>query len=265
MTNAKQSGFTLIEVVVVMTIISSLAFLVYSLLSATTKKAAVVCALNEMSEVKKVIRGHFYLDLGLIPEDLGPDGLLNSGDENPQYAVRYLCIQNDGVGNPQYKDMENFLKVHSASTDFLKWDRYNRRGWRGPYMESDGSYNAMGYGTQYFPLIATPWVDVCEEMAVEEEAVGYSDKAEVYRKGKYYHIIVEHQGKKQLKHTAKIICFGANCLDDGSYFNEKKGRFTTADDLKSESYDTGDDIAMSIFGSQPARFPEGFKSSEWGY
>ena len=265
MTNAKHSGFTLIEVVVVMTIILSLAFLVYSLLGTTTQKAAVVCALNEMSEIKKVIRDQFYLDLGLIPEDLGPDGLLDSGDENPQYAVRYLCIQNDGVGNPQYKDMENFLKAHSVSTDFLKWDRYNRRGWRGPYMESDGSYNAMGYGAQYFPLIATPWADGCEEMAVEEEAIGYNDKAEVYRKGKYYHIIVEHQGEKQLKHTARIICFGANCLDDGTYFNEKRGRFTTADDLKSGSYGTGDDIAMSAFGTWPSRFPEGFKSSEWGY
>jgi len=267
MMNDKFSGFTLMEVLVVMTIILFLSAILYSQFGVTSKKAAVVCALNEMTEIKKAIRDCFYLDLGLIPEDFGPDGLLNSGDENPQYATRFLCFTNDGEGNPQYEEMKKFFENYSASTDFLKWDRFNRRGWRGPYMEPDGSYRVKEYGVKatYFPLIATPWINVCEERAQEEVAIGCNDKAEEYRKGKYYHIIVEHEGEKQLKDTARIVCFGANCLDDGSCFNEKKGCFTTADDLKEESYDTGDDIVMFIFGTQPTRFPEGFDSADRGY
>lgn len=264
MINDKYSGFTLMEVIVVLAIILFLSALLYSQFGATSKKAAVICSLNEMVEVKKAIRDGFYLDLGLIPEDFGPDGFVDSGDENPQYATRFLCFTNDGEGNPQYEEMKKFLNNHSVSTDFLKWDKYNRRGWRGPYMESDGSCRAREYGA-YFPLIATAWIDVCEERAQEEEAIGCNDKAGEYRKGKYYHIIVEHEGKNQLKDTATIICFGSNCLDDGSCFNEVKGRFTTADDLKEKNYDTGDDIVMFVFGTQPTRFPEGFDETDWGY
>ena len=265
MINDKCSGFTLIEVVVVMAIIFFLAAIVYSQFGATTKKAAVICALNEMAGIKKAIRDHFYLDLGLIPEDFGPDGLRGSGDENPHYATRYLCLKNDGAGNPQYKEMERFLKNHSVSTEFLKWDKYNRRGWRGPYVESDGSYNAEEYGPEatYFPLIATPWIHVCEEKAREEEALDENEKGEEYRKGKYYHILVEHEQGKQVKDTARIICFGQNCLDDGSFFNEEKNYFTTVNDLNEEKYNTGDDIVMFIFGTQPMRFPEGFDPAEW--
>ena len=86
-----------------------------------------------------------------------------------------------------------------------------------------------------------------------------------YRKGKYYHIIIEHEEKKQLKDTARIICFGFNCLDDGSCFNEAKGRLITADDLKKESCDIGDDSVMFVFGTQPTIFPEGFNETDGGY
>ena len=267
MINDKCSGFTLIEVVVVVAIILFLSAILYSRFGAAGKKAAVICALNEMTEIKKAIRDHFYLDLGLIPEDLGPDGLPDSGDENPHYAGRYLCLANDGAGNPQQKEMEKFLVNQSASTDFLEWDKYNRRGWRGPYMEADGSCSAEEYGQEatFFPLIAVPWIDACEAKAREEEALGEINKAKEYRKGKYYHIIVEHEGEKQLKDTARIVCFGRNCLDDGSLFNGEKGHFTTKDDLKEESYDTGDDMVMFVFGTHPSRFPEGFNTEDWGY
>ena len=77
-----------------------------------------------------------------------------------------------------------------------------------------------------------------------------------------------------MNNTARIISFGTNCIDDGSYYKDyddknsteltqmkdlrkpspkKEGRMGNPDDY----YSTGDDIVMFIFGSGNTRTPEG--------
>ena len=260
MINDKCRGFTLLELLVVLTFITAFGFLVATRFGTITEGAGVACALTEMGSIKETIKEGFYPDLGLIPEDTGADGLPGTEDDRPEYSTRYLCLRNDGKDNPQYTDMKAFLESKGIKENMLEWDKYSRRGWRGPYMEQDVSASFDPDGPdgprkeRYIPLIATPWADSCEKNAQKEEDLGNNDLAEKYRKGKYY-LIVGGQEKKE----ARIVCFGANCLDDGSYCKdhdqERPINRATAQDLNNPEYDTGDDVVVFIFGGGFMRSP----------
>jgi len=135
-----------------------------------------------MGEIKKAIRGEggygFYPDLGLIPED----------PTSHEYATRYLCLKDDGAGSNEHTEMHDFLvaTLGSAEADkLIKWDKYNRKGWRGPYIEPDKKYDAGG--NKYFPLLSDAW-------------------------GNYYRIKMD---SSQDKDSARIVSFGANGKDNG--------------------------------------------------
>ena len=160
--------------------------------------------------------------------------------------------------------------------------------WNGPYLEGnitveDGEDEDGGY----IPVIATPWASGIEQAALDAEDEGNDFLAERYRKGKYYHIHVKadhggdlspwpeiviggytryrsrpRSGILQDKTTARIICYGENGLDDGSYCKEydndgscKEGRETTIEELKDPDFDIGDDLVMFIFGDGFRRVP----------
>lgn len=273
-------GFTLLELIVVTAIIMTFVAMAAARFGSVSEHAGVMTALEEMNNIKNAITDMFYPDLGKIPEDPGTDGEPGSGDDDrPWYATRYLCLKDDrdiedkennadpdpDSETPEYTEMLKFL---DSKKGMLVWDRYKQKGWRGPYMEHD-TYDrlariGMSQDENYFPLIATPWSDKCEKLAQQAEESGDDIDAEKFRRGKYY-LIVGSQDKNE----ARIICFGVDCADSGSFYKDYKSDApsdpVTADDLRkpniydtdnpdnTEYYYTGDDIVIFIFGGGVTR------------
>jgi len=165
-------GFTLAEIVIVLFIIGFLVGGVAMVAGRAQEKGAVITTLSEMDNIKKSVRERFCADMGLIPEDAA----------NPEYATRYLCLVNDGAGSPEYDEMRNFI----GSDGLMSWNKFTRRGWRGPYMEPDKRYHDL-FDDEWYPVLADSW-------------------------GNLYRILMN---PSQDKKTARIVSFGANGLDNG--------------------------------------------------
>ena len=241
-----------------------------------TEGAKVNTALEEMSNIKNAVAGSFFYDLGFIPED---------PDARPWHSTRYLCLSDDrdnpGMdpdpgNNPESNEIWKFLRFRinpddpdneatkSAAKSKLAWNRYQQKGWRGPYMGGDAMFRLKSAPDvwHYFPLVASPWVDKCEKLAEEAEERGAGKEAERLRRGQYYLIVTDKDGDgHQIKNTARIISFGANCRDDGSYHKDyvksDPQELTGLNDLRKPNindldnpdyYPTGDDLVVFIFG-----------------
>ena len=277
------------EILVVMALIMTFIAMAAARFGSVSEHAGVMTALEEMNNIKNAITDMFYPDLGIIPEDPGIDGKPGSGDDDrPWYATRYLCLRDDRdmedkennvdsdpETDPECTEMLDFLTSQTGSKDVAKgmlvWDRYRQKGWRGPYMEHDARDQLAPIGRpkhgHYLPLVATPWSDKCEKLAQQAEESGDDKDAEKFRRGKYY-LIVGGQDKNE----ARIICFGVDCADSGSfckdYMADAPSDHVTADDLRKPNiydsdnpdnpdyYYTGDDIVIFIFGGGVTRKPE---------
>ena len=163
-----------------------------------------------------------------------------------------------------------------------------KEGWNGPYLEANTT--ARDEDGDDVPLVAVPWASGIEQAAREAEENGDESLGALYRKGKYYHIRVkleenkellpwcdvndtaaclvsytwpeplDRKGPRQDKDTARIICYGENGLDDGSYCKEYDGTGncvteTTIEELKDPDFDIGDDLVMYIFADGFTRSP----------
>jgi type II secretory pathway pseudopilin PulG len=138
----KSAGFTLAELIFVLFILGFLIGMVALAGARIERNAAYTTTLNEMNEIKKAIK-RFYADLEVFPED----------GSNPQYATRFLCLRDDN--GKQKDEMLDFLRSHGKEA-FISWDKYNERGWRGPYMEADRRYYDSA-DDAYYPLITDAW------------------------------------------------------------------------------------------------------------
>ena len=165
-------GFVLAEIIVVLFITGFLVGGVAMVVGRTQERGAIITTLSEMNNIKKTVRERFYADLRLIPED----------GTHPEYATRYLCLKNDGSGNPEYNEMLNFI----GSANLMSWNKFTGQGWRSPYMEADTRYHDV-VDDKWYPVIADSW-------------------------NNFYLILTN---PSQDRDTARIISLGANGTDDG--------------------------------------------------
>lgn len=210
------TGFTLLEILVVLVVLGFLTAMVAGRFRGMREEAAITITLSEMKEIKEAIRDRFYPDLGLIPEDT----------TNPKYATRYLCLIDDGAGppiGPERQEMLDFLTAGGVP-HLINWDRYSRRGWRGPYLEREVIAFVAG---KWYPLIIDPWGRSVDHSVEPDGVLGE------YR-------ILGGQNRAE----ARIVSFGANGVDNGG------GRVTLP-----LPADTGDDLVMFIFGTGAVRRP----------
>lgn len=271
----KNKGLTLIEMLIVIAIIAALSALVLPLLTGVKREAFYPIAFSEMTSIKKVIRDRFYPELGLIPEDLGQDGSSASGDETPEYAIRYLCLFNDKDNDGERGEMFTFIEDRLLSTTqadkLIKWDKYSRMGWRGePYLERE----AIAYendGTPY-PVIIDPWGSVVDSTIDPDEVVGEyrifggQDKnlAQIVSYGENgmadCDVVMDSGGKNYVCITEHVSSASNRPITGGDwkkYWALDNTQLTTGSWLSNTDYETfkNDDIAMSIFGRRPTIRP----------
>ena len=128
----------------------------------------------------------------------------------------------------------------SQAEALLTWDRYSRRGWRGPYMEREivvhddkgTPYPDLG-DDEWHPLLTDAW-----------------DR-------KYRLIYDEFDGasgitREDERLSARLVSLGANRRCDGGTTRVDDGETTTPLPLPA---DIGDDLVMFIFGTEPIRRP----------
>jgi len=294
MPEARPNGFTVLELLAILSIIAFLALAVGSHLANVTKEAQLTTALEEMDNLKDAIGSRFYPDLGCIPYDPGPDLEPHTGDDRPWLSTRYLCLADDrsdttqppdSAENPQSHAMWVFLRsqinpadpkdesAKATATGKLTWDRYRQKGWRGPYMEHDTLARISDDESHAMPLVATPWFDHCEALALDAEKSRDKTAANALRKGKFYLITADTieatDGSISFdRRSARIVSFGPNCADDGAYLNNADTagiaepvqavtlRKTNTDEPENQdAYYTGDDIVVFIFGGGATRKP----------
>jgi hypothetical protein len=277
-------AYSFVEILVALACLGFFCALIGARFAGTASGAKVTVGLQQMGQIKEAIRDHFYPDLGVIPQDPGKDGAFVSSncpgcgqDDRPWFATRFLCLRNDGEGKPEYQDMLAFLTSLTSAElakGKLAWDSYYKKGWRGPYLEhSLRARLDTGTTSHAFPLIATPWADVSEDLAQVAEASKDTQAAERLRRGKYYLVVVDRDPDSHalLTDTARIVCFGADGKDSGAYYKDydaaNPATLATAEDLRKmptcdsgkkegdDCYETGDDMVMFVFGGGATRQP----------
>ena len=219
MTNDKCLGYTLLELLTVLTIVGIMVtgtvIAWQRVFGRVTEDIPVAAALRDMKAIQDAIVKGFYPDIQTLPYD----------EKNPEYANRYLCL------NPEHpkerEEMAAFLESQ-GKLNLIEWNKYYAKGWRGPYIECDSTCNATELdpvshppdaegNPVYLPVIATPWADECEKMALEEIAKGDPNElAAEYRRGKYY----------QLFTVGCIVCKGQDCLSGNNGDNDMEEYFS---------------------------------------
>ena len=329
----KDRGFTLLEILTVLTIIGFMITAVSVVMSRSIDDFSIQQAVNDMDKIRVAVRDGFYRDTGLIPQSFNID--IITQEPYPEFATQYLCLKNDCDQDNIKRATHNMLvgmtmwgRNRTTPADYVKCDElgssgtcqlrklcwffyymtkpsnftfypkdgpikraflYNpgfKEGWNGPYLEANTT--ARDQDGDDVPLVAVPWASGIEQAAREAEENGDESLGALYRKGKYYHIRVkleenkelrpwcdvtenpvsegkyawplDRNGPRQDKNTARIICYGENGLDDGSYCKEYDGMGncvaeTTIEELKDPDFDIGDDLVMYIFADGFTRSP----------
>jgi len=131
----------------------------------------------------------------------------------------------------------------SQAEALLTWDRYSRRGWRGPYLEQEIiAYDSKGTSDtaddEWYPLIIDAWGERVDYTVDPDGVIG-----------EYRIIYDELDGvsgitREDERLSARIVSFGPNGRNNGGA--------TIPLPLPE---DTGDDLVMFIFGTGPVRRP----------
>ena len=86
----RRSGFTLVELILVITILGILAGVVTVNIVGTGKKARIKAAKTEIRTIEAAIE-MFEIHVGRLPtEDEGLEALINNPDDNPEWSGPYL-------------------------------------------------------------------------------------------------------------------------------------------------------------------------------
>ena len=241
MNNNQKSGFSLIEIIVVIFILGVLTTVAVKAVGNFDKNLLTAAAMKDMKNLQKVIVDKVYPDMRYIP--CGLDNPAKSRALESLFVPAYFYLQRGEFKD--FFDDTNSIKSGFEDGYVPDWEKYESRGWQGPYLKNPtGVIDATYFNKDQYPeidkshiyldTIHTPWAASCEEKAREVEADN-PDLAKEYRKGKYYQILcpqitltepVAHikfmQGRvfdswkprvcEIPKNSAYILCRGADCL-----------------------------------------------------
>lgn len=127
-------AFTLIELIVVVAVLASIAGLAVATLSGTQEQVTRDLALNELSEVRKAIL-QFKADTGFLPKR-GPFNLASRAPDGGQVVLTGL--QTEAWFDAPANLSQLFECPLPTGHPLATWNPDRRRGWRGPYLQRDG-------------------------------------------------------------------------------------------------------------------------------
>lgn len=157
-------AFTLIELIVVVAVLASIAGLAVATLSGTQEQVTRDLALNELSEVRKAIL-QFKADTGFLPKR-GPFNLSGrSGPTTGLVVLSSLPGASDTERTAWFDAEENLFQLfdapifeaNQALSRLDTWNPDRRRGWRGPYLASYGEGRLGRVDSPPVPAIADPF------------------------------------------------------------------------------------------------------------
>ena len=173
-----KNGFTVLEILVVLSIIGVFVTICAGTIKDTANDAEMIAALGIMNSIRQAVANGFYKDFGCIPEEVQKTGSgaahTVSYNNNPEYATRFLCLKkdcsdsdiqtllkkyksadwtdfNDGDFRPgccfMFKCLENLVSVDLGTVythieALMTNPVYGTRSWTGPYLEANSQFNA---------------------------------------------------------------------------------------------------------------------------
>lgn len=211
-----QAGFTLIELVIVIAILASLAGSAVLMVGAADESSHVEMGRIEIGEIRDALI-QFKRDMGYMPTH-GPLALVDDGGAVPMPAE----------GEEWFYNPANFAQLFEnpfagSSHSFENWNPETKRGWRGPYLsgsserfvtvgdslQSDGGGSpAMGGVLNNVMGIADPFVGtpVGAYLSWKDAFHGGS----IDRSGRPYLLLDAGDSQK-----ARILSFGPNRTYEG--------------------------------------------------
>lgn len=125
--NKRKSGFTLMEIMVVIIVIAVLASVAGPMIGSITDQGRASATKSKMSSLKSALLA-YQSDVGRLPYSGN-----NSRAKDQYCQVTLLCSSNE-EHNVLYSN-----EAHGYGTDNKKWPNNYTRKWKGPYMDSDPS------------------------------------------------------------------------------------------------------------------------------
>lgn len=166
-------GFTLIEMILVVAMMATLAGLALATMSDTQDHATAELAKHELNEVRRAVlqfkadtgffprRGPFNLVGRAGPTNEGADGLVRPGP---------LPGANDAERTAWFDAAENLFQLFSEPelepgqplSALAGWNPDRRRGWRGPYLACSGEGRVGRPDSPPVPAVADPFSHALE-------------------------------------------------------------------------------------------------------
>ncbi len=193
-----KKGFSLLELLVTMVILALFITIVAKSFGRFDEDIKIAAALRDMKAIQTTMVDRVYPDLGYIPCGIDDSDIDDRKMLEALFIPAYLFLE-----RRQIKDL---LEIPGCAKEGYgemgyvpEWEKYESKGWQGPYMKNAGGTIAATYFDKvafpekgcshvYMDAMPAPWAEQCEEMARDAEEEGDPDLAKEYRKGKYYQI-----------------------------------------------------------------------------
>lgn len=146
-----QQGFTLLEMLVVITLLAAVAFVAGGTYLGVHEQANDQLVRTEMQEIAKALR-RFKQDTGYYPKT-GPFDLQAHGGSVPYANLPAWAGGNDAARDLWFYSPANFYQLLSRASPLngtghllASWNPETGRGWRGDYLQGDDGFLDIGAG-----------------------------------------------------------------------------------------------------------------------
>jgi prepilin-type N-terminal cleavage/methylation domain-containing protein len=219
---ARRQGLTLLELLIVMTILVALATLIVPTMGYLGRRSQALAARENLQRLQELIVNRYWADMGELPGPaLDLDGNVLEPDREDHPQLRYLFVNPDRAANP------NDPFIFERNRNIL-----SGRSWQGPYISHSGARYALmdadGFTTLYGldgdPAVLDAWGRPIVLQLPTEVPAGLTSGMD------------DFEIRRIQRMHARLVSAGPN------------GRIETpTDELMPTAAERGDDVVMFLF------------------